>query len=1028
MAVDYDLGTARGRIEIDSSQLGRTSQAFRSFGLGMTAMGVAAAAGFAYVVKSAADFEHQMSAVEAVSNATESQMVSLKNSALDLASTTVFSANEIGAAMEALAKAGIPVEDMLGGATEATINLAAAAGDELPGGVERAAEVIANAMKTFHAGAGEMDHFADVLVGAAASSTISVEDMATSFRYAGPIAAELGLTIDDLSTVLAILGDNGIKGSTAGTSLRGVLLSLTPTSAKARDTMRDLGLITEDGTNRFYDMHGALKPMAEVMDILGEATAGLSEQERVAAFNSIFQRRAMNAALIMANAGAEGFNEYADAIAQIDASNVAATKLDNLTGDMTILRNSVDALIIRAGQPLQDMLRGWVQGLTDLVNKIGELDPKILTMIVQGLGIAAAFFLVIGATSLLISAVIRMYRNFVLLVEGIKLVASAMKLLTISFLTNPIVLFVAALVALGALLYLAYQRSEQFREAIDSAFDKIQPTIEAVVGWVQNFVSYLDELWAAFQNGGIEGDAFSMVLTAMGVNAEAVVGALVWLRDTLITVRDAAVTAFDWFADNVLPVLVAVGVAIIAGIGAGISWLIGTGIPALVRFGQAVGDLAMSFVSWFNDHVTPVLGAFVALVAAVFRTAQNFIDLFWPGIVFLGDVFVAVFGAIMTVLGGFAEAFMGIWDFLWQAVTMVLTIAWNLIKGIVEGALEVIQGIIQVFTGILTLNWSQVWTSLGNIVGGVWTLIQTIVAAGTAIILGAITLFLSLITTLWNAGWAIIGSVLSAAWTLIGDIINAGIQFIQAAIGVFVNLLIAIWNGAWAAVSSFLSAAWDGIVNAVEAGINAVVEWLSGLPGRAIEALAGIIETLVARGGELISGFLRGAQELFGDVLEWASGIPGDVLDAIGDVAGALFDAGVSIVQGFIDGIQSMAGEIAGEIDAAFGGVPSMVGGFLGIGSPSRITRQFGEWFVDGLVEGLQQTAGLQRQLASLDRMVNTGIAGGGPSTNIGSQDIINIDIDVTVNGGDAGDVRAALTDDDLLDTIIAAARAGRRG
>ncbi|MGH9908724.1 MAG: phage tail tape measure protein, partial [Pyrinomonadaceae bacterium] len=243
MAVDYDLGTARGRIEIDSAQLGRASQALTVVGQQMIGLGVLAGAGFVVAVKSAADFEHQMSAVAAVlQGETRPQFAALKELALDLGSTTVFSAGEIAGAMEALSKAGIPVEDMLNGAVEATVALAAAAGDELPGGVERAAEVIANAQKTFNASADELNHFANVLVGAAASSTLSVEDLATSFRYAGPIAAQLGLSIDDLNTVLAILGDRGIKGSTAGTSLRGVLLSLTPSSEKAANTMRDLGL------------------------------------------------------------------------------------------------------------------------------------------------------------------------------------------------------------------------------------------------------------------------------------------------------------------------------------------------------------------------------------------------------------------------------------------------------------------------------------------------------------------------------------------------------------------------------------------------------------------------------------------------------------------------------------------------------------------------------------------------------------------------------------------------------------------
>lgn len=1030
MAVDYDLGTARGRIEIDSSQLGRTSDALRSTGRGMAALGIAAAAGFAVVVKSAADFEHQMSAVRAVSGASRAEMALLEEQALTLGSTTVYSAGEIGGAMEALAKAGIPVEDMLNGATEATVNLAAAAGDELPGGVERAAEVIANAMKTFNAGADEMDHFADVLVGAAASSTLSVEDLAVSFRYAAPIAAALGLSIDDLSTTLAILGDRGIRGSTAGTSLRGVLLSLTPSSAKARDAMKELGLITEDGSNRFYDLQGNLKPIPEVMGILGDATKDLSEQEKVAAFNAIFQRRAMNAAMILAEQGTEGFNNYAAAIGAIDASDVAETKLDNLSGDMTKLKNSVNALLIRAGKPFQDMLRGWVQGITDLVNRISEMDPELLKMIVQIGAIAGVVLIAGGAFLMFASWIIRAYRTFIVVKEAITLLASAMKLLTLSFLTNPVVLIIAALVALGAILYLAYQRSETFRQAFDSAFDRIQPTIEAVVGWVQNFISLLDELWRAFQAGGIESQSFINVLDKMGLNGEMISGILVRIRDALIWLRDAAVAAFDYFANNVLPVMLQVGIAIIGGIGAAISWIVGTAIPAIVDFATAVGNVAMDIANWVNTYIVPVFIVAGAVIAAAVFAIIAVVRFLWPVFVFAAEMIGMALENIMTIVQFAVDFIVRAWQTFGDNVIQAVMLAFNFVKSFIEGSLTIIRGILTFFAGLFTLDWSMMWEGLKMIVSGFWTLVQSIISLGLGIIQLLIENALDMIRFAWDTAWALIGTVVQMVWNAITTFLGAAVQ---AIIGMFTNfgsLLATIWTATWDLISSLLGTALSWIVQAVIDGVGNVISWIATIPGDAMDALSGIGEALLSRGQELIQGLKNGAVEIFWDVLGWITGLPGNIVDALGDLGSLLVDAGAALIQGLMDGIDSMLGPLDEMVSGALGAVGDLLPGSPVKKGPLRVLNKgyAGKQIVRMLMAGMaSQNSAMARTAAGIMSTAATPLNSGIPAGSISNRDSVQVNINLYGVSGDPNELRATLTDQSMLDEIINAARAGRR-
>ena len=465
-------------------------------------------------VKAAADFEKTIDAAGAVLGKTAAQMEPVRKLALQIGQDTKFGAQEVAAGIEELAKAGLTIEQITGGAARGVASLAAAAGDMK---LEDAATIAVNAMKTFGLEANQLDHVADSLAGAANASTLEVEDLAVSMRYAGGTAKAMGVSIDEMNTVLAILGDRGIRGSTAGTSLRGVLLSLAPTSKKAAAMMKELGLITEDGTNQFFNAKGEMKSMKEVMQILGDATKNLSEQQRVQAFNVIFQRRAMASALFMAEAGAKGFDQYADAIGRVSATEVAEAKLDNLAGDIEKLKSNIETLLITAGTPFQEQLREWTQSLTKLVQAFADLPEEQQKTIMKTLAYAAAFFTAFGAMSIFIGQVLKWIALAKQIAGAMKWISSfvsftqilgklkfalfavryaiqgslipAIQSLWAVMLANPIGLVIAAIVAIGAGLFILYKKWEPFRKLVDQTWQDFQ------VGWdlILNFARDLRE-------------------------------------------------------------------------------------------------------------------------------------------------------------------------------------------------------------------------------------------------------------------------------------------------------------------------------------------------------------------------------------------------------------------------------------------------------------------------------------------------------------------------------------------------------
>lgn len=1034
---DYDLGTARGKIELDASSLGRATAAFGGLGKVMIGMGALAVGAFAYAVKSAADFEKVMSAVGAVTNATSSQMAAMKEQALDLGASTVYGADQIGRAMEQLAKAGITIPEILGGATEATVTLAAAAGDELAGGIDQAAVVIANAMKTFGAGADELEHFADVLVGAAASSTLSVDDIATSMTYAGPVAASLGLSIDDLSTALAILGDRGIRGSTAGTSLRGVFLSLATQTPKATKVMEELGIITEDGTNRFFDLNGALKPLPEVMQILGDATKNLSEQERIAAFNAIFQRRAMNAAMILAEQGAAGFDKYAAAIARIKASDVAAKKLDNLSGDVTLLKNAVETLMIRVGLPFQEMLRGWVQSLNDLVRKLNEVNPELLAQVAMIAAVGGSVLIAIGSMLLMVSVVIRLYRNFILLKEAIGIVLGAVKLLTLSFLTNPIVLFVAALVALGVALYHAYHRSEEFRDRVDGALRALEPTFNAVKGFVENLVTQFGNLVEVIREGDDVAQGVAEVIDNMFGNTGKLVEPIRNLVTWLGNLDEMARTAFQYFADTVLPILWDFAVVVGKAVASAVSWFIDEGIPAIQRFADAVVEQIGMAVDWFGRNVAPIFTETASLVAAAFDRIIRVLKFFLPYFQWIWNGVGTVLKLALDIIESVVESILLVWDNLSDNLGRIITGTWQRVKQTIESALRIIRGIITAVTGLISGDWGKAWDGIKQIVSGAWALIGDIIQNAWFYIWNTLSLGVDLLISVWEVAW-------NTFFDIVSGVLGALLKFVQDSLAFLWKMIQNAWNlvksttiNIWNAIFSWFATNIKRISTAVSTAIGLVLQYMRALWGQITGALGDI-------GGKLYAFFYNawlrargGVQTAVTLMINFVKSIPKKILDGLGNVGTMLLQAGKDIIGGLIDGIKSMIPDVGGALSA----VGDKIGGFLP-GSPVKegplkvLNRDYaGGQVVQMVVSGIMsQLPALRKAMAmtmgvSLPEQAISSLSTQSAAATGRGDTVISVTFEFPniTNADDAQAIEDAVGDSSVMTRLVSTIKAGRR-
>lgn len=339
-------------------------------------VGLAAAAGLGAAVLKAASFDAAMSQVQAATRESAKSMETLRQAALDAGASTVFSATEAADGIEQLAKAGVETGDILNGGLLGALDLAAAGTIE----VAEASEIAATTMNQFGLAGSEVGHIADVLAASAGKAQGEVTDMANALKFVGPVASQMGISLEETAGSIAYLASQGILGEQAGTSLRGMLTGLTSPSKIAAGEMKALGINMYDAQGQFVGLDGLAGQLQGTLSGLGEA-------ERDAALGRLFGNEQITAARILYKGGSQAIEEWTAKVNdQGFAADTAAMKLDNLKGDLEALGGAFETALIGTGDGAQTPLRGLTQALTDAVNAYNDLGEGAKTGVAVTLG------------------------------------------------------------------------------------------------------------------------------------------------------------------------------------------------------------------------------------------------------------------------------------------------------------------------------------------------------------------------------------------------------------------------------------------------------------------------------------------------------------------------------------------------------------------------------------------------------------------------------------------------------------------
>lgn len=440
------------------------------------------------IIKIAADFDSQMSKVQAISGATSGEMEMLRAKAEEMGATTKFSATESGQALEYMAMAGwepVQMADGLAG----VMNLAAASGENLA----TTSDIVTDAITAFGLAAEDSTHFADVLAVASSSSNTNVSMMGETFKYAAPIAGALGYTVEDTALAIGLMANSSVKGSQAGTALRTIMTKL---NGELVVSGKNLGTMTLNTTNA----DGSMREFSDILADLRYGFARMTESEKTANAEMLVGKNAMTGFLALMNASDADFEKLSANLANADgtAARMAETMNNNLNGQLTLLKSQLEGVAISLGEQLMPYVTAAVDKISQLVTWFSNLDQGTKDTIVTVAGIAAVVGpalvvvgTVISSVGKIISVIGAAQKAFLVIKPAIAAAGAA-----IGGLSAPVLIaagVIAGLIAAGVLLYQNWDtvkaKAEELKQKLIEAWNTAKATVTTTIETMKTTIS-----------------------------------------------------------------------------------------------------------------------------------------------------------------------------------------------------------------------------------------------------------------------------------------------------------------------------------------------------------------------------------------------------------------------------------------------------------------------------------------------------------------------------------------------------------
>lgn len=571
-------------------------------------------------VAAASSFESSMSQVQAtlgigtdamseLNGETVNTMDALSDLAKELGESTKFSATEAADAVNNMAMAGYRTQEIYDTLPQ-VLNLASAGCLDL----DYATQLVANGLNVMGLNTSDAAEFADKLAVTASNAYGSVSDFGEGILIAGAQAKLANVSLTDTYTALGILGDNGISASEGGTYLRNTLKNLYTPTTDAAKALDELGVKTSNSD-------GTLRDFQTVLQDLGGALDGLSEEERITMMSRIFDTRTISAANALIENSTDRWDELSDAIDNANgaAEQMADTQLDNLQGQLTILKSALEGLAISFGEIIIPVLTDMVKGITAFIAKLNSMDDGTKKLIIVIATIAAAIgplLLIFGKLAISISAIIG-------LIGGTGGLTA-----TIGLLAGPLGIVIAAVAALVAAWVTDFGNIREYTAEIFESIKSIISTAwDFIVGlWNSNFLHIQDiakVVWDAikivFETAlAVISDLFKFWAAVFSGDWEAAWEAV---KDIFSTIWEAIIRLATDFLMLIGKVIVDSGQAL---------WE--SAKAAFNRIKDGFTEVWEEIKAWIEEVKEDPINALLSLVERLYQAGRDLFTSFWDGL------------------------------------------------------------------------------------------------------------------------------------------------------------------------------------------------------------------------------------------------------------------------------------------------------------------------------------------------------------------------------------------------------------
>ena len=581
-------------------------------GQALMPLSTAAAGLTAGIVKTTADFDSAMSKVAAVSGAAGDDFDALRDKAREMGETTKFSASESAEAMNYMAMAGWKTEQMLEG-IDGVMNLAAASGEDLA----TTSDIVTDALTAFGMKAEDSGRFADILAAAASNANTNVAMMGESFKYAAPVAGSLGYSAEDVSIALGLMANSGIKASQAGTSLRNIFQRMAKPTKESQAAMDRLGISLADDTGRMYSFR-------EIMDNLRKGFVNI-------------------------NMPLEDYNAELDALdAQLEEGNITQSKYEKSLEELNLQAFGAEGAEKARAAAMLGGTRA-MSGLLAITNATEEDYNKLTTAIDNS---SQAFA--------------RTKDGVVPLNEAL---ASGAEILDTY---EGSAAAMAATMQDNASGQMQILKS-QLEELAISLGDTLMPTLRELIGYVQQFVDWLN---------GLDKGTQSMIM------------------NTILIVAALG------------PLLIVVG-KLVSGLGSLMTVIGGISAPILALV-AVIAVLVAAFIHLWNTNEE-----FRNNVTNTWNRIRTAFDEF-------GQRIVDRLNGMGFQFKNFSEVVQAIWNGLCAFLGPIFEVTLDGLATTLEGALDLMSGIFDFWSGLFSGNWEQMWEGVKETFSGIWKIIQGI--------------------------------------------------------------------------------------------------------------------------------------------------------------------------------------------------------------------------------------------------------------------------------------------------------------